>query len=58
MPGEASKIGQRSETEIEEVARRDLNEDPNRRDKDVLALKQWMIKQPHLRNFGRMGKRS
>ena len=32
-----------------------LNEDPDRRDADIKAIKDWMKKQPHLKD-GRNGK--
>ncbi|KAJ9594066.1 hypothetical protein L9F63_014509 [Diploptera punctata] len=35
--------------ELLEVAKRDLNEDPDRRKEDLNYIKEWLSKQPHLR---------
>ena len=43
-------------SEIESLAIERLNEDPKRRNNDVKAIKDWMSKQPHLKENGRNGK--
>lgn len=44
-----------SEAELEALAKERLNEDPKRRQADILAIKDWMSKQPHLKDHGRNG---
>ena len=44
-----------SKAEIETIAKEKLNEDPKRRDADIRAIKEWMRKQPHLKENGRNG---
>ncbi|XP_069691386.1 retinol-binding protein pinta-like [Periplaneta americana] len=34
--------------ELEEIARRELNEDPSRAEQDIKHLKDWLAKQPHI----------
>ena len=41
--------------EVQKMAIENLNEDPDRRDADIKAIKDWMKKQPHLKD-GRNGK--
>lgn len=33
---------------LQEIAERELNEKPNRIESDILALREWLAKQPHL----------
>lgn len=35
--------------ELQAIAKSTLNEDPKRRDADILAIKTWLKKQPHLK---------
>lgn len=44
-----------TEAELEAIAKENLNEDPKRRQADILAIKEWMSKQPHLKENGRNG---
>jgi len=39
--------------EVQKMAIENLNEDPDRRDADIKAIKDWMKKQPHLKDNGR-----
>jgi hypothetical protein len=34
--------------DLEERAKKELNEDPNRREADLQALREWLKKQPHI----------
>ena len=45
-----------SKDELETLAKEKLNEDPNRREADIRSIKDWMSKQPHLKDHGRKGK--
>ena len=44
-----------SEPELEAIAKEKLNEDSNRREADIRSIKDWMSKQPHLKENGRKG---
>ncbi len=44
-----------TEEELEELARTEMNEDPEMVRKDLKALKQWIKKQPHLAKTGKQG---
>ena len=44
-----------SETELEAIAKERLNEDSKRREADIRSIKEWMSKQPHLKENGRKG---
>ena len=44
-----------SKDELEKIAKEKLNEDPNRREADIRSIKDWMSKQPHLKDHGRKG---
>ena len=44
-----------SKDELEKIAKETLNEDPNRREADIRSIKDWMSKQPHLKDHGRKG---
>lgn len=46
MP-EAEEISTLS-PELQRLAREELNEDPKRREKDIQAVREWLVKQPHL----------
>lgn len=35
--------------ELDEIARKELNEDPKRVEDDIKHMKEWIAKQPHLR---------
>ena len=47
-----------SKDELEKIAKEKLNEDPNRREADIRSIKDWMSKQPHLKDHGRKGNTS
>jgi len=42
-----------SKDELEKIGKEKLNEDPNRREADIRSIKDWMSKQPHLKDHGR-----
>ena len=44
-----------SKEELEKLAKEKINEDIGRQKDDIRAIKDWMKKQPHLKD-GRMGK--
>ena len=44
-----------SPKELESICVDRLNEDPKRRENDIKAIKDWMSKQPHLKD-GKNGK--
>ena len=47
-----NKVGKiYSTSELDNLAKERLNEDPNRRENDVRAIKEWMSKQPHLKDM-------
>ena len=53
-----SKVGKTfTKSELDTLARETINEDPKRREADVRAIKEWMNKQPHLKENGRNGKK-
>ncbi len=44
-----------TEQELEAIAKERLNEDPQRRSADIRAIKDWLNKQPHLKENARKG---
>ena len=44
-----------SQEELEKRAKKELNEDPKRRDKDIKHIKDWINQQPHLAGNVRQG---
>ena len=44
-----------SKSELDKFAKERLNEDPNRKEADIRSIKDWMNKQPHLKENGRKG---
>ena len=34
--------------ELQEIARKELHEDPSRREKDIEHIRDWLKKQPHI----------
>ena len=44
--------------QVAKLAKKDLNEDPSRRDRDVKAIQEWLKKQPHLDGNVRSGRQS
>lgn len=49
-PSVASKMSLRPlSPELQEKAKRELNEDPNRIKDDIKYIKEWLDKQPHLK---------
>ena len=46
-----------SSAELDTFAKEKLNEDPARRKNDIKAIKDWMSKQPHLKENCRNGKK-
>ncbi len=53
MTIEAGNIGKISDDELDKRAKENLNEDPRNVKNDVKAIKEWMSKQPHLKDNGR-----
>jgi hypothetical protein len=43
------------EDQVARLAKKNLSEDPSRRDKDVKAIQEWITKQPHLNGNIRIG---
>ena len=44
-----------SKSELDKFSKEKLNEDPNRKEADIRSIKDWMSKQPHLKENGRKG---
>ena len=44
----ATEVGVLSPEEISKVAKEEVNEDPERVEADINAIKEWLSKQPHL----------
>ena len=42
--------------QLEKIAIENLNEDPKRLEADIKSIKDWIKKQPHLKDNGRNGK--
>lgn len=53
MPGLPGVI---DEKELAQIAKRELNEDPNRTKDDIKAIQSWIKKQPHLHKSINTGK--
>jgi hypothetical protein len=43
------------ESDLESFAKERLNEDPQRREADIRSIKDWISKQPHLKDNCRKG---
>ena len=50
-----SDIGVLSKEELDKIAKDELNEDPERVENDMKAIREWIEKQPHLKNNARTG---
>ena len=44
----ATEVGVLSPEEMSKVAKEEVNEDPERVEADINAIKEWLAKQPHL----------
>ena len=44
----ADVVGRLSEEQIGKLARKELNEDASRKERDIKAIQEWICKQPHL----------
>ena len=44
-----------SKSELEEIARKRINEEPDKIETNIATIKEWISKQPHLEENGRKG---
>ena len=44
----ATEVGVLSPEELSKVAKEEVNEDPERVEADINAIREWLAKQPHL----------
>lgn len=51
-------VGTLDEQKLQKLAKENLNEDPDRLQEDLQALKEWIKKQPHLNEHIPSGKKS